>query len=190
MVSSIVGDRSEAGARQRSPRLAAYGVAAAALVAAATIAVARPASIVDVATWSFILVAASIFPALVAALWCPRASAPGAAAAMLVGLAAALLYLLVPHCFPVPFFEATSALSNAGVSGQEYFAELKEAWLTAEPGAAKDTAWLALEAHARSLAGWWGIDKLGAALIAVPAGIVTLLLVSLVVPRRVADTAP
>ena len=59
-----------------------------------------------------------------------------------------------------------------------------------EDGAEDERSWAELEAHARSLAGWWGIDKLGAALIAVPAGIVTLLLASLVMPRRVADTAP
>jgi hypothetical protein len=111
---------------------------------------------------------------------------------MLAGLAVALVYLVGPQVFPVPFFEATATLSNAGVSGLEYLGELKDAWSAAEPGAAKDAAWATLEAYARSSADWWGISGLAAALLAVPAGVVTLVVVSLLVPggRRGAETAP
>jgi cation/acetate symporter len=192
VVRAVVGHHADAGGEERAPRLASYGVAAAALAATAFAAVAHPAGIVEVATWSFTLVAASLFPALFAALWWRRASSGGAAAAILVGLAVTLIYLIGPHVFPVPFFEATAALSNAGVSRLEYFAELKDAWAAAAPGPAKDAAWAALETYARSSADWWGISGLAAALLAVPAGVVTLIVVSLLLPgsRRAAETAP
>jgi cation/acetate symporter len=192
VVRAVVGNHADAQGEQRTPRLASYGVAAAALAATAFAAVAHPGGIVEVATWSFTLVASSLFPALFAALWWRRASSFGAAAAMLAGLAVALVYLIGPQLFPVPFFEATAGLSNAGVSGLEYLGELKDAWSAAEPGAAKDAARAALEAYARSSADWWGISGLAAALLAVPAGVVTLVVVSLLVPggRRGAETAP
>jgi hypothetical protein len=49
-----------------------------------------------------------------------------------------------------------------------------------------------VEAYARSSADWWGISGLAAALLAVPASIVTLVIVSLLAPapRRTAETAP
>jgi cation/acetate symporter len=192
VVSAVIGNHADAHGEQRTPRLASYGVAAVALAATAFAAVAHPAGIVEVATWSFTLVASSLFPALFAALWWRRASSFGAAAAMLVGLAVALIYLIGPQVFPVPFFEATAMFSNAGVSGLEYLGELKDAWSAAEPGAAKDAAWVAVEAYARSSADWWGISGLAAALLAVPASIVTLVIVSLLAPapRRTAETAP
>ena len=192
VVRAVVGSHADAQGEQRTPRLASYGVAAAALAATAFAAVAHPGSIVEVATWSFTLVASSLFPALFAALWWRRASSVGAAAAMLVGLTVALIYLIGPQLFPVPFFEATAALSSAGASGLEYLSELKDAWSAAEPGAAKVAAWAALEAYARSSADWWGISGLAAALLAVPASIVTLVVVSVLTPagRRGAETAP
>lgn len=178
-------------ARPRTSRLASYALAAV-LVAAPTLgALARPASILDVATWAFVLAAAGLFPALFAALWWKRANAYGAAAAMLAGLAVALIYLVGTRYFAVPFFEATSALSSAGPTGQEVYAELKDAWAAAEPGAAKDAAWAALDAHAQTVADWWGINGLAAALLALPAGFLALILTSLVTPApRSAETSP
>jgi cation/acetate symporter len=192
VVRAVVGNHADAQSEQRAPRLASYGVAAVALAATAFAAVAHPVGIVEVATWSFTLVASSLFPALFAALWWRRANSYGAAAAMLAGLAVTLVYLIGSQLFPVPFFEATAVLSNAGVSGLEYLAELKDVWSAAAPGAAKDAAWAALEAYARSSADWWGISGLAAALLAVPAGIVTLIVASLLVPagRHGAETAP
>jgi cation/acetate symporter len=175
----------------RGSRLASYALAAV-LIAVATLgAVARPASILDVAVWGFVLAAAGLFPALFAALWWKRANAYGAAAAMLVGLAVALIYLIGTRYFAVPFFAATSALSSAGPTGQEVFAQLKDAWAGADPGAAKDAAWAALDTHARDVADWWGITGLAAALLALPAGFLALILISLVTPApRSAETSP
>jgi cation/acetate symporter len=172
-------------------RFAAYAVAAVALAAAALGAFARPAGVVEVATWGLTLAATGLFPALFAALWWPRASAWGAGAGMLVGLAVALVYIIGTQLVPVPFFEATSALSSGGAPGMEYFIELKDAWLAAEPGAVKDAARAALEAHARSVADWWGVSHLAIALLALPAGIAALVAVSLLkpAPRAMATVA-
>ncbi len=154
----------------RTSRLASYALAAVVVAAATLGAVARPASILDIATWAFVLAAAGLFPALFAALWWKRANAYGAAAAMLAGFAVALIYLVGTRYFAVPFFEATSALSSAGPAGQEVFAELKDAWVAAEPGATKDAAWAALHAQARDGADWWGINGLAVAVLALPVG--------------------
>jgi cation/acetate symporter len=175
----------------RTSRLASYALAAVVVAAATLGAVARHASILDIATWAFVLAAAGLFPAFFAALWWKRANAYGAAAAMLAGFAVALIYLVGTRCFAVPFFEATSALSSAGPAGQEVFAELKDAWVAAEPGATKDAAWAALHAQARDGADWWGINGLAVAVLALPVGFTCLVLVSLVTPRpRSAETAP
>lgn len=178
-------------ARPRASRLVAYGVAGVTLIAAAFAALTRPATILDVATWALTLAAAGLFPALFAALWWKRANAIGAAAGMAIGLAAALVYLIGTRYFAVPFFEAFSALSSAGPTGQEVFGELKAAWLAAGPGPAKDVAWAALDTHAQTIADWWGINGLATALLALPAGVVTLVVISLVTPApRIPETAP
>jgi cation/acetate symporter len=190
VVRAVLGNQSNGD--RRAPRLAAYGVASVALAVAACAAVAHPAGIVEVATWSFILAASALFPALFAALWWSRANSGGATAAMLAGLAVALIYLIGPQLLPVPFFEATAAISSAGPAGLEYLGELKAAWSAAEPGAAKDAAWVTLEDYARASADWWGIGGLAAALLAVPASVVTLIVASLLLPRArsEAETAP
>jgi cation/acetate symporter len=175
----------------RNSRLVSYGLAAAAIAAATVGALVRPASIVDIATCAVVIAAAGLFPALFAALWWKRANAYGAAAAMLIGLTVALVYIFGTRYLAVPFFEWTSALSNAGPEAVESFHELKAAWVSTEPGAAKDAAWAALQAQARDNADWWGINSLAAALLALPASFFALILVSLVTPRqRSVETAP
>jgi cation/acetate symporter len=171
-----------ADATRRSARLGSYAIAALVLVVAALAAVARPAGILDIAAAALIIAAAGLFPALAAGLWWRRANAWGAGAAILVGPALVLAYLLGARYFPVAFFELTSALSSAGKSGGEYFAELKDAWLAAEPGAARDAAWAALEQQARGAADWWGIGGLATALLALPAGFFALIVGSLLTP--------
>ncbi len=175
----------------RNSRLVSYGLAAAAITVAAVGALVRPASIVDIATCAVVIAAAGLFPALFAALWWKRANAYGAAAAMLIGLTVAFVYMFGTRYFAVPFFEWTSALSNAGPEAVESFLELKAAWVSAEPGAAKDAAWVALQAQARDGADWWGINGLAVALLALPAGFIAFVLVSLATPRqRSVETAP
>jgi len=170
----------------RGARIASYAIAATIIAAGAVLAMQRLVPIIDIATGSLALVAAGLFPALIGALWWPRANAWGAGAAMLAGAGFMLIYSACQHYFAVPFVEATSVLSSGGVNGREYFAELKDAWLAAGPGAAKDAAWAALEAHARSMADWWGIGGAATVLLALPLGFIALVAVSLLTgdPRQ------
>jgi cation/acetate symporter len=175
----------------RGARLASYVVAAAAIAASSVIAVQRPAGIVELATASTVLAAAGLFPAVVAALWWRRANSWGAVAGMLAGLGVMFLYFAGRHYFPVRFFELTAPLSSGGESGLQYFNELKDTWLSAEPGAAMDAAWAALSAHARTVADWWGISGPTTVLLALPVGFVALFIVSLLTPAsRRTETAP
>jgi cation/acetate symporter len=105
---------------------------------------------------------------------------------MSAGLAVCLFYLVGTRYFAVSFFETWQSLSSAGPTARETFAELKQAWAAAEPGAAKDAAWAVLDAHAQGIANWWGVKNLATALLALPVGIVAMVAVSLVVPRRLA----
>ena len=177
--------------RPQVSRLLSYGLAGAALVVATMAALARAGTILELATYALVIAAVGLFPAVVAALWWKRANAHGAAGAMLVGLGVALLYLIGTHYFAVPFVEASSALANGGNEVFDYFAELRVAWLAAPAGPAKDAAWMALDAHARGIAPWWGIVELAIALLALPAAFLTLVVVSLLTPApRAAATVP
>jgi cation/acetate symporter len=159
-------------------------MAAAAVAVASFAAATRPADMLTMATWAFTLAAAGLFPALVAGLWWRRANAPGAAAAILAGLAVALTYIVATRFFAVGFFDAFSSLSNAGPMASETFGDLKQAWVVAAPGPAKDAAWYALDAHAQGIANLWGIRTLATVVLALPAGIVALVVVSLLTPRQ------
>ncbi len=63
-------------------------------VAAAYVASARPADLLELATWPFSLAAAGLFPALVLGIWWKRCTAAGAIAGIACGFAVALFYLL------------------------------------------------------------------------------------------------
>ena len=177
------GAMQEAAASRRQYTL---GLALGALLVgvAAAVASRHPAEVIEVAAWAFTLTAAGFFPALFAALWWRRVTAAGAIAGMFAGLAVVLVYLVGTQQFPVQFYEAQEAISGSGASGDEYFVELKEAWLEAAPGEMKDIARAALDAHARSAASLWGIGNLAAALLALPAGIFALVAVSLLTRAR------
>jgi cation/acetate symporter len=158
-------------------------MAAAAVAVTAVIAVARPADMLTMATWAFTLAAAGLFPSLIGGVWWRRANGAGAAAAILTGLAVALIYIGVTRFLAVPFFEAFPSLSSAGPMASETFDDLKQAWIAAAPGAAKDVAWLALDQHAQSIANLWGIKNLATVILALPAAILLLVAVSLLTPR-------
>jgi cation/acetate symporter len=158
-------------------------MAAAAVAVTAVIAVARPADMLTMATWAFTLAAAGLFPALIGGLWWRRANGAGAAAAILTGLAVTLVYIGVTRFFAVPLFEALPSLSSAGPMASETFDDLKQAWTAAAPGQVKDAAWLALDQHAQSIANLWGIKNLATVILALPAGILSLIAVSLLTAR-------
>jgi len=179
IVTSLGGEETSGG-----PGLEPLAMAAAAIAVAAVIAVARPAGMLTLATWSFTLAAAALFPALVAGLWWRRANAYGAAAAILMGLVIAVIYIGGTQFFAVWLFGHFASLSSAGQMASETFDDLKQAWAAAAPGAAKDAAWLALEAHAQSIANLWGITNLATVVVALPVALVSLVAGSLLTPRE------
>ena len=177
--------------RPQESRLVSYGLAGAVLVVATMAALSPAVTILDLATYALVIAAVGLFPSVLAALWWKRANAYGAAGAMLVGLGVALLYLVGTHYFAVPLAEASLALGNGGTEAPEYFVQLEDAWLAAPAGPAKDAAWTALDDYARGIAPWWGIVQMAIALLALPAGLLTLVVVSLVTPApRAAATVP
>lgn len=62
-------------------------------IVAAAIAVQRPATLVDMVAWAFSLSGAALFPALVLAIFWPRANRHGAIAGIIVGLALTVYYI-------------------------------------------------------------------------------------------------
>ena len=164
--------------------LPSCAVAAATLIVTGLFASTHPAGVLDVATWAFTIAASGLFPALIIGFWWRRASAPAAVVAMIVGLAVCLHYLVATRYLSVGFFETWQSLSSAGPTATEIFGELKDAWVTATRGPARDAAWAALDAHAQGIANWWGITNLATIVLALPAGIVAMILVSLAVPQQ------
>jgi cation/acetate symporter len=188
IVQTFVGDERSAG--QRAPTstwLVACAIAAIATLAAAFAATTRPASILEVATWAFTLTAGGLFPALVCGLWWKRANAWGACAAMFLGFAVCLYYLVATRFFAVSFYETWGFLSSAGPMAVETFDEMNQAWTAAAPGASRDAAWAILDGHAQMMANWWGVPNLAAALFALPVGFVAILVFSLAIPASASD---
>jgi cation/acetate symporter len=161
-------------------------LAAAALIVTGFIASTHPGSVLDVATWSLTIAASGLFPALIAGLWWRRASAPAAVVAMIAGLVVCLHYLVATRYLAAGFFEVWQSLSSAGPTASETFNELKNAWVDAAPGPARDAAWAALDAHAQGIANWWGIGNLATIVLALPVGIAAMIVVSLAAPQRAA----
>lgn len=62
-------------------------------ILAASIAVQRPASIVDMVAWAFSVAGAALFPALVLGVFWPRANRAGALSGMIAGLAVTVFYI-------------------------------------------------------------------------------------------------
>ena len=72
-------------------------------IIAATIAVQRPASIVDMVAWAFSLSGAALFPALVLGIFWPRANRQGALAGICVGLALTVYYIVRVRFDSIPW---------------------------------------------------------------------------------------
>ncbi len=151
-------------------------------VAAAYTASTKPADILSMVAWAFSLAAAGIFPALVLGVWWKRANTPGAVLGMILGFATCAYYLVGTRYFAVSFHEMWSWLGTASPAAAAKFTELKAAWVAAAPGAAKDAAYLALDKHAQTIASWWGVRNISAALFGLPVGFLTIFIVSLLTP--------
>ena len=145
-------------------------------VAAAYTASTKPADILSMVAWAFSLAAAGIFPALALGVWWKRANAPGAVLGMILGFGVCLYYLIGSRYFAPSFYEMWSFLSTAKPEAVAKFAELKAA-------CAADAAKCgAFDAHAQTIAKWWGVNNISAALFGLPVGFLTIFIVSLLTP--------
>ncbi|HYF55250.1 MAG TPA: sodium:solute symporter family protein [Salinarimonas sp.] len=141
---------------------------------AAYVAAQRPADIVAMVAWAFSLAAGGLFPALVLGIWWKRTSSAGAVAGMAVGFGVTLLYLVVSRYYPsfgVNYLGMTSLLNP--MTGAPIVADMAAA--LANPNA--DTL-----AGIASKVGWFNVNNISAALFGLPAGFLTMILVSLVTP--------
>ena len=164
-----------------------------AVIAAAAVAVVSPADVTTLAAWTFSIAAASLFPALVLGIWWPRTTRAGAIAGMLAGLTMTLGYIGGSYFAPVPFFETTGGLSDAGAMAEAKVAALQgvadKASMETKPAAEA-----ALVAYARGTpykagaANWFGIHNSAAALFGLPLGFFITILVSLLTRRPSAET--
>lgn len=159
-------------------------VGVALLLAATLIAMFAALDVASLATEGFALLAAGIFPALVLGLYWRRVTAAGAVSAMLVGAAIAIAYIGAIRLFPVEMFEWTRAMSTAAPAAVRRFEVLRNALDAATGAEAWGAARAALRAHAATIANWWGLKPAAIVLIAVPAGTLAGIAVSLVTAPR------
>ncbi len=139
----------------------------------------RPADILAMVAWAFSLAAGGLFPALVLGVWWKRTNSAGAIAGMLVGFGVTLTYLLASRYFPgygVQYLGMSSLMNP--VTGVPVV-DLAKAM--AAPNAME--AWTALSHPMASKVGWFNINNISAAVFGVPAGLVTMIAVSLMTPE-------
>jgi cation/acetate symporter len=151
-------------------------------VLAAYTASTKPADILSMVAWAFSLAAAGIFPALVLGIWWKRANSTGAVLGMILGFGVCLYYLVGTRYFAVNFYETWGFLSTASADAAKKFADLKAAWMAAADDSARQAAWVALDKHAQTIASWWGVRNISAALFGLPVGFATIIIVSLMTP--------
>lgn len=150
----------------------------------------RPVDLAAMAVASLSLAAAGLFPTLAMGLAWKRATAAGAAAAIVAGAGVTLYYDVGTQAFPVAFYRTWAPLSNASEFAIEQFNALSAEAQGGESDAAKADAARALEATARGtptrpgLANWFGIDSACGAVFGVPVGLITLVFVSLLTRTR------
>lgn len=177
--------REQAGGRAAASRIASVMMIAVASLAA----LAGTRETAALAEWILPLSSVALFVPLLLVLSWRRASAAGAIAGMIAGVAATLYYLAATRYWPVAFVDTWSALSNAAPSALRKLEQLRSAWDAAAPEN-KAAAYGTLEMHARSLANWLGIRAPAAGLIGVPAGLAAGIVVSLLTPRGKANAEP
>jgi len=144
-------------------------------VAAAYTASTRPADILAMVAWAFSLAAAGIFPALVLGVWWKRANKAGCVAGMIVGFGLCMLYLVVTRYFPgfgVAYLGMTSLLNP--VTGAPIVDVAKA---MAAPNAMD--GWVTLAHPLASKVGWMNVNNISSALFSLPAGFLTIIVVSL-----------
>ncbi len=141
----------------------------------------RPADIVAMVAWAFSLAAAGLFPALVLGIWSKRTNSAGAIAGMIAGFSLTLYYLVGTRYYASGFYEFWAGLSGASDAAITKYTELKAAWEAAAPEA-KAAAWKAFDTQAQTMANWFGVRNISAALFGLPLGIIVMVVVSRLTP--------
>jgi cation/acetate symporter len=132
-----------------------------------------------IATSATLSLAASAFlPALVLGVWWKRATADAALAGMVAGLLLCLYYMVAPHVIPFAFYESSSFFSNASDAQVSAYEALRHSYYVAD-AAAQDAVLVDWEKAALTVANWWGLHGVFAALFAVPVGFIVIIGVSL-----------
>ena len=132
-----------------------------------------------IATSAALSLAASAFlPALVLGVWWKRATADAALAGMVAGLLLCLYYMVAPHVIPFAFYESSSFFSNASDAQVSAYEALRHSYYVAD-AAAQDAVLVDWEKAALTVANWWGLHGVFAALFAVPVGFIVIIGVSL-----------
>ena len=160
-------------------------------LAAAGFAALDPTETTAIAVSGLSLAAAGLFPVCALGLSWARVTRVAASAAIVAGAALSLYYDVGVQAFPAAFYKTWPALSDAGETAVEEFNLLDDAVRDAADDEARAEAQTALDDWARGtptrpgLANWGGLDAASSAAIAVPLGLLTLVLVSLATrPRR------
>lgn len=137
---------------------------------------------------SLSLAAAGLLPALILAIWSPRANSWGLAAAMVAGLGLGTYYLAGTALYSVSFYETWHWLSSAGSDAYADYEMARDIWIAAE-GDDRAAAYADLAARTTGslwspgLANWFGIAPAAAPILAAPFALLIGLLVSAVTPR-------
>lgn len=156
------------------PTLGAVGVAA--IVALGILLWPRDAA--AMAMWALPIIAGGLLPVLLLASCWRRTTSAGALAGIIIGGGVTFYYLVAARYFPVSFNDLWQGLAANTPGAERKYVILRDAWNEAAPGD-KAAAWQALVAHARGMTNWWGLRPLAIALVAVPAGLLATMLVSL-----------
>lgn len=142
------------------------------------------------------IAAAGLFPALALGLAWRRATAAGVIAAMIVGAGVTGYYMAGTQLFPATFYTTWSALSDASEYTIEEFETLSVEAREAEGEEERAEASAALENLARGsrtragLANWAGIDSASSGIFGALAGVLILIVVSVLTPSRRRRTQP
>lgn len=130
------------------------------------------------------IVAAGLFPAVALGLYWRGMTATGAVAAILCGGGLAAFYVIGVRLFPVAFVEWSGWLANAAPNALRRFELLKEAVTAAPTPEARILANAALQRHAGTIAGWFGLKPAAGVLLALPLGFVAAIVFSMREQRR------
>ena len=185
-VANIVPDR--AGSRAQTLGGIFSGLAVSAI--AAGVAVFVTMDLVTLVVSALAIAAAGLFPTLALGLAWRRATAVGVIAAMIAGAGVTGYYMAGTQFFPANFYTTWSPLSNASEYAIEEFETLIVEAREAETEEERAQASAALEDLARGsatragLANWAGIDSASSGIFGALAGLLTLVVVSLVTPSR------